>query len=292
LDALVTDHSLSLRVQIEAPPQTVFRALTDPDDLADWFAESAEVDLDENKYEFWGRYAPQGERPRQLLQAVEPDRVLRYTWEFDGAEPTTVDLSIEAVPGEDGEEASIVTVRHEGLPIVSVGQAALDCFWHVSVANLASYSEGVETMPPFDFSVPAQGDALVRTVIGVPPDEVFAALLDPSQVDKWAGGSATIKPEVGGRYDFGLPEGPVRIEELEPDKVLAYSWHHADGPDTTVRWTFRSSRGSTYLTLVHSGFADDDLAEQLRQGWPSRLVELKRILELGDAWQPLKLDQG
>jgi uncharacterized protein YndB with AHSA1/START domain len=146
----------------------------------------------------------------------------------------------------------------------------------------------VQTMPPFDFSVPAQGDALVRTVIDVPPDEVFAALLDPAQVGRWGGGTATIEPEVGGRYNLGRDDGPVRIVELDTDKVLAYTWHHGDDQETTVRWNLRGSRGSTYLTLVHSGFTDDATAEQFRQDWPARLVELKRILEQGDRWQPLK----
>src|SRR4051794_16791216 len=194
LDDRVTHDSLRLRVRIEAAPQTVFKALTDPDDLIDWFAESVEVNLAEQRYQFWGRYAPQGDRPRQVLLAVEPEQTLRYRWQFDDSEPTTVELSIMA---ED--ESSVVTLSHTGLPVVSVGEAALTCFWYVSLANLAAFAEGVQTMPPFDFSVPAQGDALVRTVIDVPPDEVFAALLDPVQVGRWAGGTATIEPEVGGR---------------------------------------------------------------------------------------------
>jgi uncharacterized protein YndB with AHSA1/START domain len=141
----------------------------------------------------------------------------------------------------------------------------------------------------------------VRTVIDVPPDEVFACLLDSTQVDKWAnandsasapleGGKAVIEPVVGGRYEFGWDDrGPVRILELEPDKVLAYSWRYPDSPDTVVRWTLRGARGSTYLTLVHSGFDNDLLAEEVRQGWPAFLVEIKRILELGDRWEPIKI---
>ena len=79
-----------------------------------------------------------------------------------------------------------------------------------------------------------------------------------------------------------------RIVELEPDKTLAYSWRNHDGAgESTVRWSLRGSRGSTYLTLLHEGIADDTLAERYRQGWPPYLVELKRLLELGPAWAPL-----
>ncbi len=281
LDWGVTD-ALRFRVRVNAEPDTVFRSLTDGDELSDWLAESAEVDLGSGKYQFWGRYAPQGDRPRQSLTGHEPGWSLHYTWTFDEGE-STVDIGLAGT-----DEQTVVSVEHTGVPATGAAdRTALACFWAVTLANLAAHSEGVQTMPPFDFSVPAQGDALVRTVIDAPVEEVFAGLLDPSQVDKWAGGSATIEPTVGGRYDFGRDDGPGQITELEQDKVLAYTWRSPGSPDTTVRWALRSSRGSTYLTLVHSGFDNDALAEQLRQNWPGMLVEIKRIHELGDAWEPL-----
>ena len=166
------------------------------------------------------------------------------------------------------EGGTLVSMTHSGIP----GDAtAFECFWYVSLANLAAQCEGLPTTPPFDFSVPAQGDALVRTVIDAPVEEVFASLLDPAQVNRWAPGT-----------------GPNAITELQPDKVITYNWPNPGSPDTTVTWNLRSSRGSTYLTLVHTGFPDDGVAERSRQEWPARLVELKRILELGDRWEPLE----
>ena len=119
---------------------------------------------------------------------------------------------------------------------------------------------------------------------------MYASLLDPAQVNKWAAGRA--RHRTGGRrgrYDFGWDHGPTKIVELEPDKSLAYSWRNPDSPDTVVRWSLRGSRGSTFLTLTHNGFASNELSEQYRQGWPGYLVELKRILEQGESWQPLKI---
>ncbi len=275
--------SLRLRVRIDADPDTVFKALTDSDELADWLAESAEVSLDQGRYEFWGRYAPQGDRPRQTLTEHEPERLLRFTWTFDEG-PSTVELTLAL----DGD-GTVVAVSHTGIPSSGTADGvALRCFWHVSLANLVAHSEGTQTMPPFDFSVPAQGDALVRTVIDVPVEEVFASLLDPARLDKWVGGKATVEPRLGGRYDFGWDNrGPERITEFEADKVLAYSWRLPGTPDTVVRWALRSSRGSTYVTLIHSGFTDDKVAEEFRQGWPGYLVEIKRLLELGPRWEPI-----
>jgi uncharacterized protein YndB with AHSA1/START domain len=284
-DVTTPSEPLRLRVRIDAQPDSVFAALTDPDALTEWLTDSAEVDLDADRYEFWGRYVPQGDRPRQRLQQASPDTI-RFDWDFDGADPSTVTLSIAA----HDEGGTLVTVEHTGIPADGTADAtALACFWLVSLANLAAQCEGLPTMPPFDFSVPAQGDALVRTVIDVPAEEVYASLLDPAQVDRWAGGHAVIEPEIGGRYDFGWDHGPTKIVDLQPDKVVAYSWRYPDSPETLVRWNLRDSRGSTYLTLVHSGFDNDQLAEQFRQGWPGFLVELKRMLELGQRWEPMKV---
>lgn len=275
---------LRLRVRVDAQPQAVFAALTDPDALIEWLTDSAEVDLDADRFEFWGRYVPLGDRPRQRLSLASPDG-LRFTWDLDDPTPSAVELIIAAHDGG----GTVVTVEHTGIPASGrADRVALSCFWHVSLANLAAQCCGLPTMPPFDFSVPAQGDALVRTVIDVPAEEVYASLLDPAQVDRWAGGTAVIEPSIGGRYDFGWAHGPAKIIDLQPDKVVAYSWRHPDSPETLVRWNLRDSRGSTYLTLVHSGFADDALAEEYRQNWPGHLVELKRMLELGPRWESMK----
>jgi uncharacterized protein YndB with AHSA1/START domain len=274
--------SLRMRVRIDAEPDAVRAALTDADTLTEWFAEHAEVSLDDGRYEFWGRYTPYGDEPHQQLDSSRP---LRFTWDIAG-QASTVEIELEP----DGDEATVVRLSHDGLTAETA--AVMDCFWHVSLANLVAQCEGVATMPPFDFSAPAQGDALVRTVVDVPAEEVYASLLDPAQVAKWAGGPATIEAEVGGRYELGddarSEGGPTSILELERDKVLAYGWRSPQAPDTVVRWQLREARGSTFLTLVHSGFTDDAVAERFRQGWPSQLVELKRVLELGPSWEPMK----
>ena len=54
-----------------APPEAVYAALTDAAALRVWLAEHAEVALPD-RYEFWGRYTPDGAEPHQrLLHADE-----------------------------------------------------------------------------------------------------------------------------------------------------------------------------------------------------------------------------
>jgi uncharacterized protein YndB with AHSA1/START domain len=277
LDVAVSTASdpLRLRVQIEALPDAVFKALTEPDPMTEWLAES--VESTPERYEFWGRYVPRGDRARQRLEALEPGRSVRFTWDLDGGEPSRVDLTVDS--------SGTVTVVHEAVP--ADARTELEAFWHLALANLAARCEGLPTTPPLDFTTPAEGEARVRTVISVPPEEVYACLLDAERVGRWAGTTATITPEVGGRYDLGWERGPRAIVELVPDRAVMYSWHHPDVAETVVRWDLRTSHGHTYLTLVHEGFSDDRLAEEMRQRWVPLLVELKRMLEQGPRWQPM-----
>ena len=92
--------------------------------------------------------------------------------------------------------------------------------------------------------------------IDAPRERVFAALTEPSQVDRWIAKGASIELEVGGKLDYGWEgEGPVKILELVPNAKLTHDWKHGNDPETIVTWTLEDSGGATRLQLVHSGFA-------------------------------------
>ena len=145
-------------------------------------------------------------------------------------------------------------------------------------------------MPPFDFSVPAQGDALVRTVIGRAGRGGLRRSARPGPGGQVGRRQSHHRAARGRTLRLRLGPRPGRRSlELEPDKVARLLVATTGQPGHPGALGPRSSRGSTYLTLVHSGFDDDALAEEFRQGWPGFLVEIKRILELGYCWQPIKI---
>ena len=57
-------------------------ALTDPAALRVWLAEHAEVALPD-RYEFWGRYTPDGAEPHQRVLHAD-ERTIRFAWTVDG----------------------------------------------------------------------------------------------------------------------------------------------------------------------------------------------------------------
>ena len=285
----MTTQAYTLRVLITAPPAAVYAALTGAAALEAWLAEHAEVSMDSGIFEFWGRFTPEGERGRQRLLGAEPGRRLRFSWTLEGT-GTEVDITLEP---EDGGTRLTLTHAHVA------PRASGDSYWvrdllMLSLANLASYCEGRGVGPRCDFTAFSDTEARASVEIAAPASQVFASLIEPAQLNRWIADHAEVEPEVGGRYDFGWDHGPVKILELEPDKVLAYSWRHswpdADGPDATVvRWELDGSQGHTHLTIVHSGFGGTDRkTEGYQVGWMEFLASLKRMHEVGAGWRPVE----
>ena len=82
----MTEPDLRLRAVVPAPLKVAYEALTDPAALRVWLAEHADVDLP-GKYEFWGRFTPDGAEPHQRVLHVD-ERTIRFAWTVDGVEST------------------------------------------------------------------------------------------------------------------------------------------------------------------------------------------------------------
>jgi uncharacterized protein YndB with AHSA1/START domain len=277
----------SLRVSIGAPPESVYAALTDAAALEAWLAEHADVSLDQGRFEFWGRFTPEGERGRQRLISLDPGKGLSFRWLVHGAE-TTVSIMLE--PAGSG---TVLSLTHSGVTDRTGGEYWVRDLLMMSLANLASYCEGRGIGPRCDFTEPHEGEARASVDIAAGPAEVFGSLIEPAQLNRWIATHAEVDPRIGGRYDFGWDHGPVKILELEPEKTLTYSWRHAwedaKGPESTVvRWELDGSQGHTHLTIVHSGFGPDRSADGYQLGWMEFLASLKRMHEVGAGWKPVE----
>lgn len=147
LDAIVSE------IQISAPPERVFKALTDAGDLQRWFG-SAECPL-----KFWkfdprvgGQYSYETEKGSLVVNGVsafkchgeileyDPPRVLVYTWignwHDDTSTPTTVRW--ELTPQAGGTH---VRVTHSGLSTMPVAREDYSHGWTGVVEMLKRFSE-------------------------------------------------------------------------------------------------------------------------------------------------------
>jgi uncharacterized protein YndB with AHSA1/START domain len=277
----MTEQSeLRLSAVIPAPPEAVHAALTDAAALRVWLAEHAEVALPD-RYEFWGRYTPDGAQPHQrVLHASE--RILRLAWTLDGVE-TTVELTLTDHEA-DHEDASgtLLTLTQTDLPSFAEilsdkagPRGELQTFWSLAIENLTDYLAGRELTPKCDYTSP---QLQVSVVIDAAPEAVFDSLTQPEQFREWFGANVDIEPHVGGRFAMGgfdLDPGGIKFVEFEPGHKATLRF--ADGETTS--WELDGTHGRTRLTIVQSGFDPDNPPYPGWVGWLAGLAELRRYHE-------------
>lgn len=270
-------------IPVRAPAERIFQALLDSDELRAWFVEDADVSVDDDRYAFWGRYqpdAPARNEAGQRILAMVPDGRLRFDWRVFGIE-TTVDIQIE-----ERAAATKVTVEHEWLPeeIAPV----IEAFWSLSLENLRGWVERGVVGARCDFTVKPLEEVRLSIDIDAEPDEVFRALVEPEQMNRYMAGDASVDPRVGGYVDLGWGDHKaMKILDIQPGERLAYTWNYEgdrDAMDTLVTWTLEGSAGRTRLTLVHSGFSAKRGAEDYQIGWLDFLNRIKFMVEVGPTW--------
>lgn len=113
------------------------------------------------------------------------------------------------------------------------------------------------------------------------PEEVFAALTNPFQIELWSGYPADMKPEAG--YVFSLWEGDITGVNLEvvPNKRIVQEWFFGEQDEQSiVRITLNKAGGRTLLDLNHTHIPED-VYEEITEGWRDYyLGSVKSMLEM------------
>jgi uncharacterized protein YndB with AHSA1/START domain len=84
-----------------------------------------------------------------------------------------------------------------------------------------------------------------------PPDEVWEALTEAEQLERWFANEVELEAEPGGRARFRWDNGEEReavVEEIEPERRLGLRW--ADGGFVTLE--LDEAVGGTRLRVVES----------------------------------------
>lgn len=276
-------ETIVLRQHVTVEPGEAWAALTTAAALEAWLSEHADVSIEEGRYAFWGRFSPSGDAERQRLLEADAPRRLCFSWSLGGHES---EVEIELLPGPGGTR---ITLTHRDAPPRTPTEVYVRDWWQLSLDNLANFLEQRRLASKVDFTSLKSRDATYEVEIDATPETVFAALIEPEQLERWIATGATVEPEVGGRYDLGWNIGPTRILELVPNERLAYDWRTGDDhPDMVVRWVLEGSAGRTHLTVVQSGFVSEDHAASWTLGLASRVASLKRMLEVGTDWRPVE----
>ena len=101
----------SSELTVPASPEETWDALTDPEQLTEWLAEDAELDLRPG-----GDLAfrVDGEERGGFIEEVDEPRRLVFWWGPDGDEPTRVEIELEA----DGDDTRVRVVESRPLRVL------------------------------------------------------------------------------------------------------------------------------------------------------------------------------
>jgi len=146
-------------------------------------------------------------------------------------------------------------------------------------------------------------DAIVSEIdIAVPPERVFRALTEQSELRQWftnpecPAKTWEMDPRVGGAYRYATEKGSVvvngvnkfechgQITEMDPPHLLAYTWfanwHDDSTRRTLVRWELTPSLGGTHVRVTHSGLSNLPIARKdYSGGWVGVIEMLKKFVE-------------
>lgn len=287
----MTDNTLRIQMTINTTPDVVFDALTQTDALKTWLSSQADVSLKENRYAFWGQDIPNNPDKAQgnnLLLRYEKDRLLEFSWQVKDGIDTTV--TIKLLPKED---ATVLTLHQTQVATGMYHSAisTMEDFWFLALENLRRYVDGKPCDARVNYAKPLTGDVIWSTDIDADMDTVFDILTRPEKLNQWIASDASVDLKIGGELSYGwqgVP--PFKIVALERGRKIAHDWAEANEKGeiqtTIVTWTLEESNGKTRLTLVQSGFADDDNTAGIQVGWRNFVNSIRSIAEYGDNWRP------
>lgn len=151
---------------------------------------------------------------------------------------------------------------------------------------------------------PNSDEIISEIHIAAPPERVFQALIDPSQVVQWWGQTGIYRCtkfeadlRVGGTWrSIGLDASGAQFEitgqylEIDPPRLLSSSWAASWTGDakTNVRWELKPAGLGTLVKIRHSGFAAHPELTQAYRGWPRMLGWLQALLERGETVEQRK----
>jgi uncharacterized protein YndB with AHSA1/START domain/DNA-binding transcriptional ArsR family regulator len=186
-------------------------------------------------------------------------------------------------------------------PINAIAERWIDRYDRERVRALADLKSALEHGPM------ANPEFVYTTYINTTPERLWQALTDPAFTSRYWGVTFETNWKVGSAMTW--EQGGVTIAdpeqvvlEYEPHRRLAYSWHTFT-PEFAERYGFddevlakMASEGRSKvtfeiepvddvvkLTVVHDDFdPGSTVVEQIREGWPRLLSDLKSLLEVGD----------
>ncbi|HEX6425162.1 MAG TPA: SRPBCC family protein [Acidimicrobiales bacterium] len=268
LDSTNGRSVLRIERRLDHPPARVWRAVTQPEHLAQWFPAAVSFD---------GRLAPgvavafdMGDGPvlDGVVTAVEPPRTLAFTWGDDH-------LRFDLAPDGDGCRLVLTHTFDD-----RAGAASFAAGWDRCLAALDRVAGG--RVPAIESPSAALHERYARQfglTVGEADDTPegwavrFERQLTRPAADVWSLlTGAPAAPAVGGpvppRACAGVDAG--RVTAVEAPTLLEFTWRSDERDAGRVRWELghEGTGHGARLVVVQTGLAGDDAARAAAlAGW-------------------------
>ena len=267
--------TLRMERRLRHPQEKVWRALTEPEHVNQWFPFHVELDLTPGGALRF--IEPSGKAPDMdgTITELDPPRLLAFTWGEDA-------LRFELRP--QGNGCLLVFTHTFGY---HAGAASFAAGWTACLAALDLVLDGepVESLVPDDMAEVherfvhrfgldrgrAEGTAdgwrvVFDRQLTQPVDVVWSRLVDAD-------------PSVGAPPAPAFTNGvltPGHVTAVEPAALLEYDWTAGNGPAGRVRWELSDGTGQgARLVLTQTGPAAlDDARAVALDAWHDRVEEL------------------
>lgn len=255
-------EAYEVEADIDAPAEIVWQALTESRKLEQWFCEHADVDLDAGRFDFWGRHTPHvpsRDQGHGRVREIEPGRLLSVDW---GAMTITFHL-----------DGSTLRVVQDGVAErATTGEHLPSHWWQFALGHLQALLTTGRTGPRFDWSAPHHGGFSAAAGIDAPPATVWDGL-----VSGWlTPDNKRRRPPRDDHEDFGFDVGiVVGVKILDLDRPRRFSIEWIEERTTVLSYDLTTDgSGGTYVTIVQSGFDDNEDLQGQAEGFFSGVLEL------------------
>jgi len=306
----MTENEIRKTIEIDAAPEVVFQALTNIEDLTQWFPDKGTFEPRiGGKMRFTFLASSNNMDCDHLLEGevleIVPNKKLSYTfvpgdtYKPDGIRtpPTIVVWNIEEI----GKNKTRVTLVHSGFTkeLEKMFKETTEG-WNYFTGRLVEYCKKKQTS--------STQDLVITRIFDAPRQLVWNAWTDPERFKHWWGPKGFTVPfckidlRMGGAFFYCMrsPEGKdywstgVYREIVQPEKIICTdcfadekgnvvpATHYGMSPDfpleMQVTVTFEEYQGKTKFTLRHVGIPSGADHDGAQQGWSESFDKLVEYL--------------
>jgi uncharacterized protein YndB with AHSA1/START domain len=275
----------------DAPRTLVFKAWTDPKQLAQWWGPRGftnprcEIDVRPGGLIRIDMRAPNGTvypMAGVYLEIVEPER-LTYTSGALDEKGSQLFEFLHTVTFAEKSGKTTLTIKSRVVKTTAAAAKYIGGFE-------AGMTQSLERLA--DQLAQKTGPLVIERVFDAPVARVWAALTTKEAIGEWSFEIIEFKAEVGFEFQFYCGKGDVqflhlcKIVEAVPNQKLAYTWRYEGYPgDSLVTFELFAEGDKTRLKLTHAGLetfppTPHFARENFMMGWTQIIGEhLKKFVE-------------